>query len=44
MDPKFILLDEPCAGFNLVGVEDIQSIVEKLKTNNIGILIPDHNV
>ncbi len=25
-------------------MEDIQSIVEKLKTRNIGILITDHNV
>jgi len=43
-DPKFILLDEPFAGIDPIAVEDIQSIVEKLKTKNIGILITDHNV
>lgn len=43
-DPKFILLDEPFAGVDPVAVEDIQSIVAKLKEKNIGILITDHNV
>ncbi len=42
--PRFILLDEPFAGIDPIAVEDIQSIVEKLKTKNIGILITDHNV
>jgi len=44
VDPKFILLDEPFAGVDPIAVEDIQSIVEKLKFKNIGILITDHNV
>ncbi|MBO4645516.1 MAG: LPS export ABC transporter ATP-binding protein [Bacteroidales bacterium] len=43
-DPKFILLDEPFAGVDPIAVEDIQEIVRKLKTKNIGILITDHNV
>jgi lipopolysaccharide export system ATP-binding protein len=43
-DPKFILLDEPFAGIDPIAVEDIQNIVAKLKTRNIGILITDHNV
>jgi lipopolysaccharide export system ATP-binding protein len=43
-DPKFILLDEPFAGVDPIAVEDIQSIVAKLKERNIGILITDHNV
>jgi len=43
-DPKFILLDEPFAGIDPIAVEDIQSIVAKLKTKNIGILITDHDV
>ena len=43
-DPKFILLDEPFAGVDPIAVEDIQRIVEQLKTKNIGILITDHNV
>lgn len=43
-NPKFILLDEPFAGIDPIAVEDIQSIVAKLKDKNIGILITDHNV
>ena len=42
--PNFILLDEPFAGVDPIAVEDIQNIVSKLKTKNIGILITDHNV
>jgi lipopolysaccharide export system ATP-binding protein len=43
-NPRFILLDEPFAGIDPIAVEDIQYIVAKLKTKNIGILITDHNV
>ena len=43
IDPKFIMLDEPFAGVDPIAVEDIQYIVYKLKENNIGILITDHN-
>ena len=43
-NPNFILLDEPFAGVDPIAVEDIQSIVAKLKDKNIGILITDHNV
>ncbi|HCX21916.1 MAG: LPS export ABC transporter ATP-binding protein [Flammeovirgaceae bacterium] len=44
VDPKFVLLDEPFAGVDPIAVEEIQSIVSKLKEKNIGILITDHNV
>jgi len=44
LNPKFILLDEPFAGVDPIAVEDIQDIVSRLKTKNIGILITDHNV
>lgn len=43
-EPKFILLDEPFAGVDPIAVQDIQSIVMKLREKNIGILITDHNV
>jgi len=43
-NPKFILLDEPFAGVDPIAVEEIQSIVSKLKQRGIGILITDHNV
>lgn len=44
VDPKFVLLDEPFAGVDPIAVEEIQTIVAKLKNKNIGILITDHNV
>jgi len=43
-EPKFILLDEPFAGVDPIAVEEIQSMVAKLRYRNIGILITDHNV
>tara|TARA_Y100001970_G_scaffold27121_1_gene32964 strand:- start:1323 stop:2063 length:741 start_codon:yes stop_codon:yes gene_type:complete len=44
LNPDFILLDEPFAGIDPIAVEDIQQIIKKLRDNNIGILITDHNV
>ena len=44
VDPKFVLLDEPFAGVDPIAVEDIQEIVQKLVTKNIGVLITDHDV
>lgn len=44
VNPQFILLDEPFAGVDPIAVEDIQTIVGKLKEKNIGVLITDHNV
>lgn len=43
INPRFIMLDEPFAGVDPIAVEDIQSVVYKLKEKNIGILITDHN-
>ena len=43
-NPKFLLLDEPFAGVDPIAVEDIQTIVRKLKERGIGVLITDHNV
>ena len=43
ISPKFIMLDEPFAGVDPIAVEEIQSVVYKLKEKNIGILITDHN-
>lgn len=43
-EPRFILLDEPFAGVDPISVKEIQSIIEQLKQEGIGILITDHNV
>lgn len=42
--PKFVLLDEPFAGVDPLAVIDIQKIIEKLVSMEIGVLITDHNV
>ena len=43
-DPKYLLLDEPLTGIDPVSIEEIKTIIKKLKEKNIGILITDHNV
>ena len=44
IDPKFIMLDEPFAGVDPIAVQDIQTIVARLKHKHIGLLITAHNV
>lgn len=44
LNPKFLLLDEPFAGVDPIAVADIQSIINELKSLQIGVLITDHNV
>ena len=43
-NPKYLLLDEPLTGIDPVSIEEIKTIIKKLKDRNIGILITDHNV
>ena len=42
--PTFILFDEPFAGIDPIAVNDIQSILVRLRDRGIGILVTDHNV
>lgn len=42
--PKYMLLDEPFAGIDPLAVADIQEIIRKLKSKEIGIMVSDHNV
>jgi lipopolysaccharide export system ATP-binding protein len=42
--PKLILLDEPFVGIDPPTVNDIKEIIADLRTQNIGILITDHQV
>lgn len=44
IEPYFILLDEPFAGIDPIGVAQLKEIFQSLKKENIGILISDHNV
>ncbi|GIV56071.1 MAG: ABC transporter ATP-binding protein [Candidatus Kapaibacterium sp.] len=43
-NPRFVLLDEPFAGIDPIAVEDLMTMVRRLKERNIGVLITDHNV
>ncbi len=42
--PSFILLDEPFAGVDQIGINDIRAIVSYLTYRGIGVLVTDHNV
>ena len=42
--PDFILLDEPFTGVDPIAIQDIQTIILRLKKRNYGILITDHSV
>ncbi len=44
IEPKFLLLDEPFTGVDPIAVAEIQDIIRRLKSRNIGVLITDHNV
>jgi len=42
--PSFMLLDEPFTGVDPIAIDDIRTIVGELVSDDIGILITDHNV
>jgi len=41
-NPKIILMDEPFAGVDPIGINDIKELINHLTDKNIGILITDH--
>jgi lipopolysaccharide export system ATP-binding protein len=41
--PKFLLLDEPFAGVDLLMIHELKMLLILLKEENIGVLITDHN-
>ena len=43
-NPRVILLDEPFAGIDPIAVEEIKSLLRKVVSNDISILVTDHNV
>jgi len=42
--PSILLLDEPFAGVDPINVEEIQRLIQQLKSQGIGVLITDHSV
>ena len=43
-NPSIILMDEPTAGVDTIGIDDIKVLIKQLMNKNIGVLITDHNV
>jgi len=43
-DPFLLLLDEPFSGVDPIAVDDLQTVILRLKASGIGILVTDHNV
>ena len=43
-NPSIILMDEPTAGVDPIGIDDIKALIKQLMNKNIGVLITDHNV
>ena len=43
-NPSIILMDEPTAGVDPIGIDDIKLLIRQLMKKNIGVLITDHNV
>ncbi|MBK8012757.1 MAG: LPS export ABC transporter ATP-binding protein [Deltaproteobacteria bacterium] len=43
-DPRIVLLDEPFAGIDPIAVTEIQGLIARLASRDIGVLITDHNV
>jgi len=44
LQPAFLFLDEPFAGVDPIAVGEIQEIIARLRSRNLGIVITDHNV
>ncbi|MGB9761630.1 MAG: LPS export ABC transporter ATP-binding protein [Caldimicrobium thiodismutans] len=44
IEPDFILLDEPFAGIDPIGISQLKEIFKTLKERGLGLLISDHNV
>jgi lipopolysaccharide export system ATP-binding protein len=42
--PSILLLDEPFAGVDPINVQEIQGLLEQMRSKELGILITDHNV
>ena len=42
--PRYILLDEPLAGLDPLAVDEVRTLIGKLKNRRIGVFVTDHNV
>ena len=43
-DPRYVLLDEPFAGLDLIAIGLVQTLIKGLAAKGIGVLITDHNI
>lgn len=44
LHPQLLLLDEPFSGIDPIAVYEVQKIIRRLRTQQLGVLITDHNV
>jgi len=42
--PKLLLLDEPIAGMSLEEINDAMSVIEKIRSQGVTILLVEHNM
>ncbi|OGS04586.1 MAG: LPS export ABC transporter ATP-binding protein, partial [Elusimicrobia bacterium RIFCSPLOWO2_12_FULL_59_9] len=42
--PKIILLDEPFVGIDPITISELKDLIQRLKSQGLGILITDHNI
>lgn len=43
-DPQYLLLDEPFTGIDPLSIEELQTLIEGLKADGLGVVVTDHNV
>lgn len=43
-DPSVIILDEPTAALDPIGVDDMKNLIKKLAEKNLAVLLTDHNI
>lgn len=44
IQPKFVLLDEPFAGLDPIGVSEVRAAIGLLNRRGVGVLMTDHNI
>ncbi len=43
-EPQYLLLDEPFTGIDPLSIEELQELIEELKSDGLGVVLTDHNV
>ena len=43
-EPQYLLLDEPFTGIDPRSIEELQELIDQLKSDGLGVVVTDHNV